>query len=512
MTFSQKLFVGFILGGVLTLLLHPVSRQIMLYSFRKSGIERAVRANPLATEPLELFPPTDANQMSREELFLTAYRIARRLNNPAIVPAKADLAVSIRFAQAASAKEPDNAYWPQYGAAVARIARDDGASATFWQDATNKIGWDAGERQLLANAWNDFAAAERGKLAWQGILALSYAGHDPVKLITDQFMNLKGQSVLDRYRTLVNAREILDGTRSFDAGNRAANMANLAVFGTRTPLDSMERRQMQEVRSAFPGKVGALTNSEASRVARQSLQAVESWNAYTQESEAYAGSARARLRVETLLTAALPSALLFASLVMGVVACLGTILVTTLQGVINPDRRLIYIVCIIGAALVVWQTSLYMLGGWVLALGVVLSVPVEVAKDTGAEWNPLDKLAIRLAAILALGFFVAWLVFRSSPARMFFQGGIEPKAYFLIACIVVSFIIPVAALSARIKERPLLATIGESVRRVGLTGALLGLGLVVISAPLAIYRDAQNSAFVERWIQNETVAFRVQQS
>jgi hypothetical protein len=197
---------------------------------------------------------------------------------------------------------------------------------------------------------------------------------------------------------------------------------------------------------------------------------------------------------------------------MGVVACLGTILVTTLQGVINPDRRLIYIVCIIGAALVVWQTSLYMLGGWVLALGVVLSVPVEVAKDTGAEWNPLDKLAIRLAAILALGFFVAWLVFRSSPARMFFQGGIEPKAYFLIACIVVSFIIPVAALSARIKERPLLATIGESVRRVGLTGALLGLGLVVISAPLAIYRDAQNSAFVERWIQNETVAFRVQQS
>jgi hypothetical protein len=197
---------------------------------------------------------------------------------------------------------------------------------------------------------------------------------------------------------------------------------------------------------------------------------------------------------------------------MGVVACLGTILVTTLQGVINPDRRLIYIVCIIGAALVVWQTSLYMLGGWVLALGVVLSVPVEVAKDTGAEWNPLDKLAIRLAAILALGFFVAWLVFRSSPARMFFQGGIEPKAYFLIACIVVSFIIPVAALSARIKERPLLATIGESVRRVGLTGALLGLGLVVISAPLAIYRDAQNRAFVERWIQNETVAFRVQQS
>jgi hypothetical protein len=95
---------------------------------------------------------------------------------------------------------------------------------------------------------------------------------------------------------------------------------------------------------------------------------------------------------------------------------------------------------------------------------------------------------------------------------MFFQGGIEPKAYFLIACIVVSFIIPVAALSARIKERPLLATIGESVRRVGLTGALLGLGLVVISAPLAIYRDAQNRAFVERWIQNETVAFRVQQS
>ncbi|MGI8922442.1 MAG: hypothetical protein ACR2HJ_00130 [Fimbriimonadales bacterium] len=510
MTFGQRLFLGFVLGGVLTLLIHPSSRLLMIYSMRPENVRTALEANPLYSEPLELFPPTGVASMSEFDRFLTAYRIARRINQPTVTPAAADLVVASRFAKEAGAKEPDNAYWGQFEAALAAIAQDERKALDAWGGATSKTGWKAGESDLIGRVWADVSSGEGVELAWQGMLALECASHEPAKLITANMSNFARSSLAAQYYTLANAALILNGTRSFDSGRRAATMANLAVFGAETPPRLLQRRVIQTQRSAFPQAVGKELGTRAARTARRSLQTSESWEAYTQPAEPFMMRERRRLRIESVLTACLPSGIFFASLIMAGVALFGTLIAELFRGVVHPNSRAVYGVGIFAAIVVYWQSSAPLLALWVLALGALVGLPLDVAKDAQVQWNPLNHATMRAIALLVLVLLTVWLLAGSPPIQYLGQNKVAPSAYVGLAFVILSMILPCAAVWARLKQRPMLATVGESLRQVGLFGALAGLGASVILAPASIYRDAQNRQLIEKWIQNEPATFQVE--
>ncbi|MBA3725608.1 MAG: hypothetical protein H0W86_03935 [Armatimonadetes bacterium] len=493
------------------MLIHPSSRLLMVYSMRPDNVRSALEANPLASEPLELFPPTRVETMSEFDRFLTAYRIARRINQPTVTPAPADIIVASRFANQAGMKEPDNAYWPQFEAVLSTLANDEAKSLKAWRIATTKTGWNAGEREIIGRLWGDISARDGIDLAWQGMLALGHASHEPATLIAGKIEALSRSSLAARFYTSANAALILNGTRSFDSGNKAAAMSNFAVFGTETPQRSLHRRAIQTIRSAFPATVYKELGKPASRIARRSLQAVESWEAYIQPGQALMNTEKRRIRIESVLTACLPSGVFSAALIMAAVAMIGTLVAELFHGVLHPNSRLIYGLGVAGALFVYWQSSALLLALWVLALGLLMGLPLDVAKAAPVHWNPLNHATIRAISIIVLVLFTVWILVASAPIQYFGQNRVAPSAYVGLACVMLSMILPCAAVWARLKKRPILKTVGESLRQVGLFGALAGLAASVILAPIAIYRDARNRQLIERWIQNEPATFPVEQ-
>src|SRR5438552_1234704 len=120
MTSAQRLAVGFALGGALTLLLHPGSRQLMIYCLQRDKVSGVLQTNPISSGPTELFPPGDVKGMPLREMFLTAFRISQRLNRYPKNKRSPDLAIARRFSEQAERLDADNSFWPQFSAALAR--------------------------------------------------------------------------------------------------------------------------------------------------------------------------------------------------------------------------------------------------------------------------------------------------------------------------------------------------------------------------------------------------------
>ena len=461
--------------------------------------------NWLSNEPFEFFPP-GTNEMG--DRFLVAFRIVRRLRSESVKPDERDLDIVRRFLGACADFDPDNAYWPQLLAAVEGYDANPLEGAAAWQRATTRGRWDTGEGGALSLLWDELAAADGQRLAWQGVVALDHASEGPSQFIRDNVKSFAFTDITSRYQSLSNAAIILESSRSFSTASAAIELADLAVFGRANPIEKLGQRRSEEAKTEFPRLVAEELGAEAGELARRDIQTVESWQAFYRSGDSMARSALRRLRIESLLTASLPSAVFMASLTLLGIGLLGTLVATALGPVLNPDKRVILLLGGLIGAWLWWRTGVFLLAVWAVTIAGVLSIPQMTARDVPIEWRRSERVVVVCVALLGMLLLAAWFVLESTPAPYLggkeFQGGL----YGAVAGLTLSLALPCAAVWARIRKVSMMRAVGETLRLLGFGGALMGLAATVAIAPFALWRDAANRVLLEQWIRSEPATFR----
>jgi hypothetical protein len=377
-----------------------------------------------------------------------------------------------------------------------------------WTEASSRDRWDTGEAAALRQLWDDLARADRARLAWQGAVALDHASGGPSEFIANNVGGFAYLSVEARYTTLLNASVILDSARSFSMAASAITMANRAVFGKADPIEALGQRRYEEIKSEFPSHVRDALGDDASERSLREQQNVESWQAFYRSGVPLAQSQMQRLKIETLLSASLPSSLLISSLLLAGIGLIGVLVATLLGPALNPDRRLIAVAGLLVAGGLLLKTGALLLSLWALTLTAVLCIPQLVARDEAIEWRRSDRLAIVSLSLFGLLLLTMYFVLDSTPATYLNDGPINASIYGSVAAVALSLSLPSALVWARSRRVSVMRAVGETLRLVGFAGAIVGLSATILSTPLALWRDAENRDFVERWIRNEPAAFR----
>ncbi len=479
----------------------------MAYAFQPDKVGPVLAANPLSNEPFEFFPP-DASEMDTRSRYMTAFRIVRRLRSDWVRPDELDLSIVHTFASKAAALEPENAYWVELDAAVYGFESEPLRGLDSWIAASTRGRWSTGEAAALRQLWDDLASADGARLSWQGAVALDHASGGPTEFIAKNIGDFAYKSVEARYATLLNASVILDSARSFSMAGSAIAMANLAVFGKADPIDALGQRRYEEIKSAFPSLVGSALGAEASARTRREQQNVESWQEFYRSGAPLAKSQMRRLKVETLLTASLPSALLMSSLLLAGLGLIGKVVATLLGPVLNPDRRLLMAAGIVVALVLFARSGALLLSLWALTLTAILCIPQFVARDEAIEWRRSDRLAIVSLSVFGLCLLTLHFVLDSTPATYLLRTAPNASLYGSVGAVALSLSLPSALVWARVRRVSVMRAVGETLRLLGFAGALIGLSATILSTPLALWRDADNRDFIERWIRSEPAAFR----
>lgn len=503
---AQRFFLGFVITGVLMLLAHPRSRPMMAYAFQPDRARVVLATNPLSNEPFEFFPPWAA-EMDKRKRYLAAFRIVRRLRSDWIKPDGRDLRIVKDFIAESSDLDPDNAYWPQLSAAILSYAGDARAPVP-WRDAISRGRWDTGEAEALWLLWDDLAAADRVRLAWQGVVALDHASEGPGHFIVENVRGFAYQGPEARYTSLSNAAVILESARSFSTASAAIELADRAVFGRVNPIAALGQRAYEEAKTAFPRMVAERVGPDEGEQALRDIQTVESWQSFYRSGAPRSRSTMKRLRLESLLTAAFPSSLLMASLCLLGVGLAGTLVAGIFGPLLNPDRRVILSLGVLTAALLWYASGVFLLAVWALTIAGVLSIPQMIARDEPIDWRGGEKFAVVCVALLGMGLLTISFLQESSPALRMSGRHMDGSFYGAVGGVVLSLSLPCAAVWARLRRVSMMRAAGETLRLLGFSGAIVGLAATVVLSPFALWRDAANRVLLEQWIRSEPATFR----
>ncbi|MEO7453614.1 MAG: hypothetical protein ABIV13_02490, partial [Fimbriimonadales bacterium] len=310
-----------------------------------------------------------------------------------------------------------------------------------------------------------------------------------------------------RRDSLANAATVLDTARSFSTASAAISIAHMAVFGTADPIGDLGQRDYEVRKTEFPRLVSESLGEEAGERARKDIQTVESWQSFYRSGDSMARAALSRVRLESLLSASLPSALLMASCWLVGIGLLGTIVAAALGPVLNPDRRVIIALGFFVGGFLWIRTGVFLLAVWALTIAAVLCIPQMVAKDERIDWRRTERFAVLCVAMLGLALLACWYVVESTPARLV-GGSSDGGVFGAVAGLTLSLSLPCAAVWARIRRVSVLRAVGETLRLLGFGGAIIGLTATLVLTPLALWRDSANRTLLDQWIRSEPATFR----
>ena len=517
MSAGLKLAAGFAIGSTLTLLIHPGSRSLMLYSLQRDRTGIVTHNNPLCREPERLPQPSNSAGATQEELFLTAHLVARRMvENPTLYVRGEQYETTERFFLDAESRDPDNAYWPQLAAALAVRGGKYEDAAKAWQRASRKTRWDDGMPNHFLRLWDDLESVEGTRMAWQGLWALRFRSEAPERLFiqTGKAIYMDENSPLpeleSRATILLNAGLMRDGARSLLAGRYATKLTFHAAeieSGATSLTNPGEGEQLQ---ARFVQRVRMQSGKVLADKVELELRRTEAWLSLLR-SEQQINAERAGVTFQSVLTAALPSSLLWAAAIMLALSLSGQIIAAAFGWIPHPDSRVLYALGVIAGAIVYVKTSTWMLAVWCVVLGIVLGLPVETAKPSPVRWSPLNKLVLAILAVIGFALLAGSLVWSAPSAQLLGPDsavGSTAGIWAGLAFLVLSLSIPCARGWARLGRRPALLMTGRALSWIGTFGALFGVFSAVVVTPVALYLDSSNQEVVKSWVQNEPQAFQ----
>jgi len=226
----RRIGIGALIGAILTLALHPISRRYVLTPFTEIGRSQAMGQTLWLPRNLNVLPvPRDTLIASVWMQTGAEILVAGRTISPG------DLDRLIEVAEASAKGDPDNAFWPQIDAVFLLKAGKKERAIQQWLRASHATQWNDYQSHRLQRVKEDLQPVDGGPMAWHAAAAYfqrSTAGTRAFEWMLRSFfkLQLSGPDELQlRIATLRNGRLIREGARSVIVGDYGANMIEVAA-------------------------------------------------------------------------------------------------------------------------------------------------------------------------------------------------------------------------------------------------------------------------------------------
>ncbi|GIV01557.1 MAG: hypothetical protein KatS3mg015_0387 [Fimbriimonadales bacterium] len=521
----QRLLAGVGFGIVAALFLHPTSRAFLLYGFHdQEPLQSLVENHPIAKAPTEAIRRPPPEGASLYDLSVLSYQIARRINvrGQAFVNPK-DSRVASQFLARAAVAEPDNAFWPQMLAVLAHRSRSDQEAAAYWERAAVLGSWSDRRAAQIEDFALTLARADGMERGWQWILGNRVRTSDAATVIlrsaAASFDPVEGdfRRLRQRAVALANAGLILQGAYSVEARLAACTLAyRAAEMGAGPRGTILDPRRFEGIRSSFVQAVSEEVGAEAGQEANRTLLRAEGWLRLIKPS-AEIEAERDRIANATVLTAMLPSSLLKCALVFFLLAGVGWFLRWSLGGIPHPDPRALLVAAAVGAGAIYWATGLVSLGLWVVLLGVVLALPIEVGKPNVRPPQRWERSSLLGVGCGGFGLLAWYFVSASVPSRLLLHlydpdsppWLDESPNLLIVALVVLSLVVLVSRVIAGRRHQAPFAVLGYHLAWLGVWLGIAGIVVAALITPVTIKVEQGLIEVGKSWAQDEQRAFRI---
>ncbi len=539
----QRLLLGISAGGLATLLAFPTTRAYLFHPFHRQALRATFHSHSLSyhldnTDPVRI--PPHAKELPPEERFLRTSLIARQLAlHPGNVTEE-DYNLALRFLAECWQLDPDNAFWPQLISAVHIRCRQVQAGEEPWSIAGTLSRWNPGIIPQLESLWADLARTESQKMSWQGFATLRFRNDDPLKLIQAVPQALlkalsekeNTESTKIRVVTIANANLIRSGASSLTTVTKAIDMALYAIGAQTEDLNPQNIARLERLRGTFENQVNKLFGPQQRIRTQRDLETLLTSRFHLMDPRDVQNTQR-KTFLQTLAVTALPSATLLTGIAFGILWALGALIRANLGSIPHPDARLVALSGILLAIVVFISRAPWMLAIWVALLGILLALPMEIAKPGPVTWSTRSRMVLNSVLVVGTLFALTWLILGSpagehlplpvssseNPGGNSFATPLENPSLFhpiqeaprwrYLFIFTLSLSVVFAVAWSRVKTQPVFLVLGEAWAYIGLNGMLLSLTVCVALTPVCLFIDRNLQATAQTWITNEPLAFEV---
>src|SRR5687767_14361237 len=164
----RRIGIGALIGAILTLAIHPISRRYVLTPFLEIGRSEAMSQTLWLPRNLDVLPvPRDMLIASVWMQTGAEMLVAGRAMSPG------DLTRLIEVAEASAKGDPDNAFWPQIGAVFHLKAGNKERAIQQWLRASHATRWNDYQSHRLQRVKQDLQAVDGGPMSWH--IAAAYS-------------------------------------------------------------------------------------------------------------------------------------------------------------------------------------------------------------------------------------------------------------------------------------------------------------------------------------------------
>lgn len=495
---------GALVGALVVLLIHPVTRPFVQNGLWRFGVSQAADQSPTIAQNLNVLPePSDLVTAS-----LWMSEGCRRIKANHHLTTN-ELLTFVEIAQASAEREPDNAFWAHTEAIFQQSLGNPEASVRAWKRASRLDQWNDYQNQRLAQYVADLDKEEGRQMAWHWALAYSVKGfHTPALIAQYGLTQLRNDNSLDSRLDLIRSGLLVrDGARSRLGGELGWQMIESGALGTSIALDS--RKEFVARRFSFVDQLAQANRNDDAIYVNSVLASNEAWDAALKGIEK---QNRPRfLSTQAAIIATLPGSLLLAALASTLVYALGTLFRSVLfkfkEGWLLPA-----ILAAVVGSILFFVTRLTFPTIFIIIVLAGFLIRPRVAPLDRKEFH-FDAWMVWASAIIGLMFLVAITgvaSFQSPPVKTvddYADLGLNliysRETGLTLAVIFTGALIGLAQVWAYLRRRDPYIASGMALKSMGMTGLVVGIVLGVVTCPLVIAADRQLTDTLSQIVQNE---------
>lgn len=507
MTPRARVGIGFLIGALLVLLLHPISRPHFALTIWQSGPSLVATQSPLFRANLKQVPPPRSEDETAYYLLLACEQYLSL--GDSIRPDEALFAYQTALNQAN--RDADNAFWASMAAVFApnvtlkKEALRRAASATRYDDRQS------GRLQQMVDG---LSQEYGGMMMWQPVLASLDRSEAPARALrraTRRVLREASLSATAQYELILIGNLLREGGRSVRVamhGVRLMEEATAPQFIDQSP----SRATVLRSRAQLMDRLAPLNLAAAERANALFLQA-DSWENVMSRRAQQENTARTGWIA--LLSSSLPSALLH-GWVVSVVICITGLIFARWSG----TERMLEIpwppLAGLLLGLIAFQfTRLLWPSLWiVLFIAFFLFKPDRVRSREPKELSRAHRLVITLGGVAFLGFWTAFALGLSPVAHALYPMLAVPTEYrsgssllLGLALLMLSLLLFTIPCYGWINRERLASLLPLTLQELGFRLFAISSCLIVLITPVCLVIEQRNTDRMVRFMQNEPTLY-----
>ncbi len=512
MTGWGRAFYGAAFGSVLTLLIHPASRPVMLaYWYQPSSlVERA--SNAYTYQGSAVLPAPKRLEDASLWVQMGADRTRR-----AARPDTGELKSLLRVVDAAALAEPENAFWKQMSAVYLRDSGKYAQARAMWIAASKCRSWNDYQSSRLVLIRRLLETQSGIRMSWQAALAFCQRSIEPALEIATfsrwVLTGVKAEKPADlelRMATLNNAALLVEGSRSIAVGQIGTQIFDIGC-GIQVAAQT-SRRDRYKARYALKSQFQKVMGSDMADASEKLLRSNEAWSVLTSTDPAIENPPE--VIGYSALTGSLPGTFMILGMIGLAIYGVGW---TARFWPANAGLR----TAVLSVAAVILGIGAYLAVDLpLLGILVALSVVFQSLTPTLGDRRQLKRLgslfefavtvfAITIIAVLGMLFFgstaagASALAFFGVPPEYLFGSTILTGIGIIIFCLML-VVPPTWAITHRVNTAQVVRLMFQ---RLGSILAAVCLALAIILTPTMLLMDRGLSEKMDKLLENEPLYY-----